>query len=111
MKPTMMENDSVITKTKPPTPDTHSENLHEQYKVGSKYNILRQPFYPEIVQETQNQHRTTSLPQETQTEHPNQQYTSRTQTDNEAMSKLPKPLFCASSGKQPFLDNDVFNLV
>ena len=31
------------------------------------------------------------------------------QTDNETTSELTKTLFCASSGKQPLLDNDVFN--
>ena len=50
-----------------------------------------------------------SQPQETQTEHLNQQLTSTTQTDNETMSELTKTLFSASPGKQPLLDNDVFN--
>ena len=56
-------------------------------------------------------HKTPSLrkPQEIQTEHPKQQPTSTTQTDNETTLELPTTLSCASSGKQPFLYNDVFN--
>ena len=71
--------------------------------------ILRQTFEPEIEQETYNQYPNTSHTQETQTEHPNTKSTSTTQTDNEAMSGLTKTLFNASPGKQPLLDNDVFN--
>ena len=71
--------------------------------------ILRQTFEPEIEQETENQHPNTSYTQETQTEHPNTQFTSTTQTENGAMSGLTKTLFKASPGKQPLLDNDVFN--
>ena len=51
----------------------------------------------------------TSQPEETQTEHPNDQSTSTTQTDNKTTSELTKSHFSASSGKQPRLDNDVFN--
>ena len=71
--------------------------------------ILSQTFEPEIEQETENQHPNTSYTQETQTEHPNTQSTSTTQTDNEAMSGLTETLFIASPGKQPLLDNEVFN--
>ena len=71
--------------------------------------ILRQTFEPEIELETENQHPNTSYTQETQTKHPNTQSTSTTQTDNETMSGLTKTLFNASPGKQPLLDNDVFN--
>ena len=39
----------------------------------------------------------------------NQQTTSTAQTDNETPSGLTTTLFCASPGKQPLLDNDVFN--
>ena len=71
--------------------------------------ILRQTFEPEIEQETENPHPDTPYFQETQTEHPNTQATTTTQTDNEALSGLAKTLFNASPGKQPLLDNDVFN--
>ena len=43
--------------------------------------ILRQTFEPEIEQETQTQHLTTSQPQETLTEQLNQQSTSTNQSD------------------------------
>ena len=71
--------------------------------------ILRQTFEPEFEQETQNQHPTSPYTQETQTEHTNTKSTSTTQTDDEPMSGLTKTLFNASPGKQPLLDNDVFN--
>ena len=71
--------------------------------------ILRQSFEPEIERETQNQHPNTSYPQETQTDHPNTQSTSTTQTNDEATSELTKTLLSASPGKQPLLENDVFN--
>ena len=71
--------------------------------------ILRQTFEPEIEQETQNQYSKTAYTQETQTEQPNTQSTSSKQTDDATTSGLTKTFFNASPGKQPLLDNDVFN--
>ena len=109
MKTTSLQNDSTTTKPQPPTTDTTSEDLYEKYQDAPDNYILRQVFEPEIEQETQQQVITTTQPKETQAEHLNLQSTLTTQTDNETISKLTKTLFCASPGKQPLLDNDVFN--
>ena len=104
-----MQNDSATTKPQPPTPDTTPEDLYEIYQDAPDYYILRQVFEPEIELETPQQELITTQPQETQTEHLNQQTTSTTQTDNETPSELTKTLFSVSPGKQPLLDNLVFN--
>ena len=109
IKTTSLQNDLLTTKPQPPTPDTTTEDLYEIYQDAPDNYILRQVFEPEKEQETQQQDITITQPKETQTEHLNQQSTSTTQTDNETMSELTKTLFCASPGKQPLLDNDVFN--
>ena len=70
---------------------------------------LRRKHAPNNKTEKEPQNPIASQLQETQTEHPNQQYTTTTQTDNKTMSELTKTLFCASPGKQPLLDNDLFN--
>ena len=75
IKTALLGNVSMTTKSQPPTPDTHPEDLYEIYKDAPINYILRQAFEPEIEQEAQNQHHTTSQPQKTQNEHPNQQFT------------------------------------
>ena len=103
------KNDSHTTDTQTTTPDTLTETLYDLLKDAPDNYILRQIIEPATETETQNQHPITSQPQETQTDHLNKQSTSTTQTDEDATSELTKTLFCASPGKQPLLDNDVFN--
>ena len=101
--------DSHTTHTSTTTPDTQTEDLYDLLKDAPDNYILRQIFEAATETETQNQHPNTSQPQETQTDHLNTQSTSTTQTDEDVTSELTKTLFCASPGKQPFLDNDVSN--
>ena len=103
------KNDSHTTDTSTTTPDTQTEDLYDLLKDAPDNYILRQIFEPATETETQNQHPNTSQPQQTQTEHTNTKSTSTTQTDDKFMSGLTKTLFNASLGKQPLLDNDVFN--
>ena len=100
------ENDSTNTRSRSQTPDTPSEDLYEIYRNAPNNDLPRQSFEPEIEKEPRNL--ITSQPQETQTEHPNQQPAPTTQTDNGTTSELTNTIFCASSGKQLLLDNDVF---
>ena len=103
------KNDSHTTDTQTTTPDNHTEDLNDLLIEAPDNYILRQTFEPETAQETQNEYPNTSRPQETQTDNQNTQSTLTTQTHDEATSELTKALFSASPGKQPLLDNDVFN--
>ena len=102
---TLPQNDSTITKSRPQSPDI-SDDLYELYKNAPDNYLLRQSFEPEIEKEPQKS--TNSQPQETQPEHLNQQSFSTKETDKETTSELTKTFFCASPGKQPLLENDVF---
>ena len=67
-------------------------------------------YYDNLLnQKLKKNHKTPSLHNPKKHKHLNQQSTSTTQIDNETMSELTKALYCASPGKQPLLDNDVFN--
>ena len=103
------KNDSHTTNTQTTTPDNPTEDLYDLLMDAPDNYLLRQTFEPEVELETQNQHPTSPHTQETQTEHTNTKSTSTTQTDDEPMSGLTKTLFNASPGKQPLLDNVVFN--
>ena len=103
------KSDSPTANTQTTPPNHLQEALYDLLKDAQDNYLLRPMFEPEIEPETQNQQPTISRPQETQTDQLNAQSTSTTQTDDDTTSELTNTLFSASPGKQPLLDDDVFN--